>query len=376
MELPEAMVMEGLLRLPLKCLCRYMCVSKTWCSIISGINKLHIVHNLSIVISNFGCSTWSSLFQSRLGLTIPPPPPPPFIKQQLGGGEYDSAEIGFTQVINGLLCFYTPAPAGDLTLCNYYTFETRKLPLPRFYRWTHKSQFYLGFDPLTGSYKLLSLGCLRDHDVLIYREILTLGGVNDEEDITVGTWIKMCPVGFLPGIDVLSTPSVCINQFLYWLVECKDNTRKILAFNLTAHHLYDIPLPKHLTGFDQLTDLSTARIVNFNGCLAVGCLENARADAVTLNFWEWNSRRCWIQYSITLPEEIVSCNRESWCSVGNLPTGEILLTNPKANDDSDFTPYFILVITTLESFRGLWLASFHPVWLPLVKNLLYRYLVS
>nr|XP_016476912.1 PREDICTED: F-box/kelch-repeat protein At3g06240-like [Nicotiana tabacum] len=328
MELPEAVVMEVLLRLPLKCLCRCKCVSKTWCSIISEIKKLHCVRNLGIVISNFGCSTSSSFFQSRIGLNIPPPH---FIRQQLGGGEYESAEIGFTEVINGLFCFYTPAPAGDLTLCNYYTFETRKLPLPKFYRWTHKSQFYLGFDPLSGSYKLLSLGCLRDHDVVIYREILTLGGVNDDEDITIGSWIKMCPVDFLPVIDVLFTPSVCINQFLYWLVKSKDNTRKILAFNLTVHHFYDISLPKHLT------DLLTARIVNFRGSLAVGCLGNVTADAVThsrklrkLNLWELNGSRCWLKHSITLPGEMVRCNRESWCTVGNLPTDAGVSQRPGA----------------------------------------------
>ncbi|KAM3282835.1 hypothetical protein P3S67_026480 [Capsicum chacoense] len=355
MVLPEGVLMEILLRLPLKYLCLCKCVSKTWWSIISEIKKLHHARNLGIFISNFGCSSSSSLFQARLGLDNNKIP---LFKKLVGGSE--SAEIGFTQVINGLFCFYTQGVGGVLTLCNCYTCETRNIPLPRFSWWTHKIQFYLGFDLSGGNYKLLSLGSPRNHDLVMYQAILTLGGMNNH-NITIGSWIKMLPTdSLLTEIDVLCKPSLCINGILHWLVECKDNKRKILAFNLLRGCFYDIFLPAEIAA-------AAAKMVSFKGSstvesLAVGCLV-AGEDSVTssskLNIWELNKWRSWIKHSINLPEELVRCNREMWCSFGNFPTGEILLANPKANDDSDFFPIYSYDHST-QKFQRFVLGKFTP----------------
>ncbi|KAK6775298.1 hypothetical protein RDI58_026299 [Solanum bulbocastanum] len=335
MRIAEGSVIEILLRLPLKSLYVCKCVSKRWCSIISDIEKHHHARNLGIFISNFGCSSFNYLFQSRLTLHNNTSPPP-FIKQLVGSAD----EIGFTQVINGLFCMYTPAGrTGVLTLCNCYTSETRNIPLPRFSRWTRKIQFYFGFD-LWGNYKLLSLGFLSDH--VIYQEVLTLGGMNKLYDDIIPTcsWMNMFRPDFIPDSDVMCKPSFCINGILYWLIQFKDmNNRKILAFNLLRGRFYYISLPAQMV-------VAAAKMVNFKGRLTVGCLEaddsGSSCKSNILNLWGLNKRHRWNKHSINLPEELVRCNRNMWCSFGNLPTGEILLTNPKANDndDSSFIPIY------------------------------------
>ncbi|MCE0482393.1 hypothetical protein HAX54_041144 [Datura stramonium] len=261
MVLPEGMIIEILLRLPLT----------------------HL----------FRCNS-NSLFQGSVSITTMVIIRIPLLRRRLlsnSWGECESAEIRFTQVINGLFCIYTPA--GGRTLCNCYTSETRKIPLPKFLRQTNKIRFYLEFDPVGGNYKLLSLGCLSiNYDLVIYQEILTLGGINNHQ-VIIGSWIKMRPTDFLPDIDVMCKPSICINGILYWLLECMDNKQKILAFNFLLGCFYDVSLPAQIlvaADFDQLKDLSTTKIVNFMGSLAVGCLENVGADSVTssriLNLWE------------------------------------------------------------------------------------------
>ncbi|OIT06506.1 hypothetical protein A4A49_08315 [Nicotiana attenuata] len=277
--LPEEIVTEVLLWLPLKSLYRYKSVSKTWCSIISEHEfvKLHNGRNVGIVISNS-----SSFFQSRLSLTNIPPPPP-FIEQQFG-----TAEIGFTEVINGLFCFYTPT--GNLTLCNSYTFETMELPLPSFFRPNkYETQFRLGFDPFIGSYKLLCIGGLFDSDNVNLLEILTLGGVDMTKTKTkIKTinkkynWIKLPPThNFEVSMDLSCTPSVWINDSLYWLVECDDSKRKILAFNLRKLQFFTISLPAAAN--HQNLVVGDTRIVKLMGGLAVGCLITATTTTPELN---------------------------------------------------------------------------------------------
>ncbi|KAK4364309.1 hypothetical protein RND71_015667 [Anisodus tanguticus] len=230
MVLPEAMIIEVLLRFSLKYVLRCKCVSKTWCSLISSsdIMKLYYSRNLGIFISHYGCFK-----QTRLSLGGTPP----FTKQF-----DDEYEVKFTQV-----CFYTSA--GDLTLCNSYNFETMKLPLPSFYNRLRydRTQFYLGFDPFNGQYVLLA-----EMKYFNYHSI----------------WIRR------------HAPSIFIHdQFMYWLVELyKDNRREILVFNLAggiSTNFFSIPLPPH---FDQLS--TSATLVKFTGRLAVGC------RTTELNIWE------------------------------------------------------------------------------------------
>lgn len=67
-------------------------------------------------------------------------------------------------------------------------------------------------------------------------------------------------------------------------------------------------------------------------------------SAVTTEPWKLRELKLWeledgqsrrlIEHSITLPEELIRCNRKSWCSYDSLPIGEILLANSKANDDN------------------------------------------
>nr|XP_016454691.1 PREDICTED: beta-D-glucosyl crocetin beta-1,6-glucosyltransferase-like [Nicotiana tabacum] len=140
-------------------------------------------------------------------------------------------------------------------------------------------------------------------------------------------------------MDLSCTPSVWINDSLYWLVECDDSKLKILAFNLRKHHFFTISLPAAAN--HQNLAVEDTRIVKLRGGLAVGCLTAATITTQELNLWELKGSNCWINHSIILPEELqVSCHIERWCIIGNLPTGEIMLANPNNNDDSNFTPIY------------------------------------
>nr|XP_009775014.1 PREDICTED: uncharacterized protein LOC104224975 [Nicotiana sylvestris] len=120
-------------------------------------------------------------------------------------------------------------------------------------------------------------------------------------------------------MDLSCTPSVWINDSLYWLVECDDSKLKILAFNLRKHHFFTISLPAAAN--HQNLAVEDTRIVKLRGGLAVGCLTAATITTQELNLWELKGSNCWINHSIILPEELqVSCHIERWCIIGNLPT--------------------------------------------------------
>nr|XP_009791639.1 PREDICTED: putative F-box protein At4g38870 isoform X2 [Nicotiana sylvestris] len=325
--LPEAMVLEVLLWLPLKPLYQCKCVSKAWCSTISDpeFMKLHHVRNLGIVISTVSLgSLWSRLLQARLCLeekSIGWEGESPFIERI----DYECGEdkpIKFTQVINGLLCFCTPSLG--LSICNLYTGETIELPLPQFYCNNGSTRFHFGFDPISGSYKLLSLSYCNNRLPLVIAEILTIGA-----DMTNSSWNRVRSIQV--NLELLPPQSVCIDGILYWYVSTRF-LGKEMEVSISAFYLNEIKF-----GNIFLITVEPVRLMQFNGCLAVGCLDSDTTKPWKLRelkLWELKDVQCsrWINHSMTLPEELVRCNRESWCSFGNLPTGEILLANPKANN--------------------------------------------
>lgn len=90
----------------------------------------------------------------------------------------------------------------------------------------------------------------------------------------------------------------------------------------------------------------------------MGCFTAATTTTQELDLWELKGSNCWIKCSITLPEELqVRCNIESLSTIGNLPTGEILLTNPNPNpnindnDDSNFTSIYSYDHSTIKFQR-------------------------
>ncbi|OIT29154.1 hypothetical protein A4A49_17780 [Nicotiana attenuata] len=296
--------------------------------------KLHHVRNLSIVISIVSSDSFrSGLLQARLCLeekTIGWEGEPPFIERI----DYECGEdkpIKLTQVINGLLCFCTPSLG--LSLCNLYTGETIELPLPRFYCNNGSTRFHFGFDPISGSYKLLSLSYCNNRLPLVIAEILSIG-----VDMTNSSWNRMRNIQV--NLELLPPQSVCIDGILYWYVYTrflgKEMEVSISAFYLNENKFGNIFLPADFAA-TRLITVEPVRLMQFNGCLAVGCLDSATTrpwKLRELKLWELKDGQCsrWINHSITLPEELVRCNRESWCSFGNFPTGEILLANPKSND--------------------------------------------
>lgn len=83
-------------------------------------------------------------------------------------------------------------------------------------------------------------------------------------------------------------------------------------------HVHVYPLPDLTTS----TLMGICRITITDACT---CLSTDQP--VRLKLWDLEDGQSsrWIEHSITLPEELVRCNSESWCSFSYLPTGEMLL---------------------------------------------------
>ncbi|KAF7112325.1 hypothetical protein RHSIM_RhsimUnG0240800 [Rhododendron simsii] len=332
--LPHELVAEELLtRLPANSLMRFKCVSKLWRSTITDPSfcKAHRARSCSrrgllmvrpdinspvsglgfFLYANYGASVLESLHPFTVG----------------GGGglvkkkrnEVGVLELlhqfhvrgdGVTEVVNGLFCMYTDCRA---RLCNVSTGEIMELPSPPTKK--HKSfkhcRCHLGFDSARNQYKLLKVCSFQtiNHSVrcIAECEILTLG-----KD---AAWRSIQLVDGRMDTQRLQSVYIHAHGALYWW---NATGHGIIAFSFKDEiFLPLVPQPPILR--------FTGSLLQFGDYLAVATgLVDRKLQLWVLDKPLTLSVCPWTLHLIHIPYDFAD---HRCCLLGNLPTGEMLMTS-------------------------------------------------
>ncbi|CAI9092576.1 OLC1v1027860C1 [Oldenlandia corymbosa var. corymbosa] len=246
-----------------------------------------------------------------------------------------------TQIIDGLVCVYG---LKVLKIWNVHTGESMSLPEPSLpfdsdnQRCLFRRRFYLGYDPSAGVYKLLKLDIPRyscPHGVSA--EILTLGNSSSswrelQRGDVAGTDWPPAMVNLEPYF--IASNSNSSDGFIYWVGVTDHGSPRLLSFDLRQENFRWITLPDDLIIRDDETSklkFRDLKITQSMGYLALWFPPGAAEDDCFVLFISENKGISWSKHAVRLPRGLRDEPFQKFVKVvGNLPTGELLLLNPKA----------------------------------------------
>lgn len=341
--LPENFVNEIFKRLPAKALHRFMCVSKAWRSIIRNPLFLRAYlrqqrHGcLLIAITDERTYKRDLLFpEDPLGLSVYYSPliqaedrvrnPEPFLNLiQLPA--FDSCK-GVTKVVNGLVCAYG---SNGAMVCNICTRETVWLPEICGFPNSTYEDYYLGYHPDNGLYKLLKISKSNFEQEA---HVLTLGCDSSWRKLAIG----------LDGSDRFPAKSFLCNGVLYWALYGLVERLGLNSFDLKTEKFQFIGPPNEPI-FSHRDYRWT--LAQFRGQLAL--LLHRFSKLVpdegfvirTLDNFDDQGGSSWSKHVLPCPPGIQGAARLSMAPIGNLPTGQILLTDGRYwKDSNSFIPVY------------------------------------
>ena len=246
-DLPEEMIIETLLKLPVKSLLRFRCVCKSWCALFNNLNfiskYLNNDNNTRLIIhymekydgpDEFGYPLFlSSLFpdETLTNLSLQAIDNP--VHGELGG-PYD-----------GIFCIF--GNNNRITLWNRATKESRVLPkctisLPK-YTSTFSKCIGFGLDPMNTDYKLVLIFTLWNEKLDLLYEYSHVAVYS----LCTNSW-RYCDCFKSNHYYMDGTfDSVYLDGICYWLSEFRDNDHKvIISFDLGNEVFEEIQEPHTL----------------------------------------------------------------------------------------------------------------------------------
>ncbi|KFK34728.1 hypothetical protein AALP_AA5G184800 [Arabis alpina] len=191
-----------------------------------------------------------------------------------------------------------------------------------------KSRGFLGLDPVEKKFKVLAEAypfCSASH-----HEILTLGtGEISWKEKNIDC----------PSYEYSMCEGICINGFLYYLVEAFEHTPgNVVQFDLRSEEFRFVVA-------ECFSDLETTKLVNYKGKLGgINCSYGEAGGKYTLKLrlcvLEDVERHEWSTYVYTLPENDLIDDPSNVSIAGVIATGEIVLV-------MDYTckPYYVFIST-------------------------------
>ncbi|CAK8563510.1 unnamed protein product [Lathyrus sativus] len=305
---PQEMITEILLSLPVKSLIRFKCVSKQWFSLISDPNFAenhfqHTPHTRRIeFISNDLQQTTSIDFEERLDLENGSVKRCNFLDPQA------ESHIQIVSSCRGLLFFHH-----SLSFCilNPCTKVHRQIPLApgEFETKLELCYFYylygFGYDHLRDDYLVVSMSFTPAEEDLSRLEYFSLKD-NKWKEIE-NTFFHFTSDKIEPRVGSL------YNEAIHWLALHSDSLMEVIvAFHLTERKLFEMPYPN---GVEHKSDHCELWIYGeFLSLWATDC-ENSRIEIWLMK--EYNVHSSWIK-AIILPMEILTPHQFSpICSTKN-----------------------------------------------------------
>ncbi|KAL3523331.1 hypothetical protein ACH5RR_016165 [Cinchona calisaya] len=244
--IPLDPMVQVLARIP--ALMRFMCVCKSWYSIIRDpqFAELHRTYSQTRSNGNYLTDIWYCYWKKHLRIYCVDHAEGPTVDQQhpieLDLGDVISA----TRPLDGLVCVYSHHPSCRAFVLNISTRQVVSLPVTCFPVYV-SCVYSLGFDPLTNDYKVLNIVHVKSNDGLIQRtgEIYTLGTASRRK-------LKNLP----PGDLTCTSPSnesehlLAIGGQLAILQIC--NQRKIISIWILEDHKNQVLVKEKIDFPDDL----------------------------------------------------------------------------------------------------------------------------
>ncbi|KAF5441919.1 hypothetical protein F2P56_037129 [Juglans regia] len=233
LHLPENVVVEILLRLPVKSLVRFRCVSKRWCSLISdprfsksqfrraSVRSQRLLISSRSGIRSLDCEAPFEDSSTPSVLVVP------FQKR----GRY----VSIIGSCNGLVCVSLYSHR-DYYIWNPSTGNYRKLPDPGISLPGRKYWHGFGYDPSTDDYKLL---------VANFRMPPSRESEGKVFSFKRNSWKRILRGLEDPGYTEDSAGILC-NGSLHWYLQlCREplSGQKIHGFDLAEEKFHEIPMP-------------------------------------------------------------------------------------------------------------------------------------
>ncbi|XP_074341110.1 F-box protein CPR1-like isoform X1 [Apium graveolens] len=271
--LPQELLLEVLLRVPVKPLLRFRCVSKPWCSLIDN-----TCFGLKHLEKSIECNPDSGIIVREISKSGKG-------KQYLvdvdSEDEFTAAEIGdslktdlsgtsYVGTCNGLVCLWkrNDQTEDDIFLWNPATRKIRKLPrannIPIPFMLIGSCVVGFGYDHVNDDYKVM-----RTYDSQIYNILVSVYSLKSN------TWTRADTIS--NEIRIWGDFGVFANGSLYWLTD--DNN--IFAFDLGVHRHRELSYP---AGMDRTGKIAIG-LFALKRCL---CLINNYPRSRT-DFWLMNS---------------------------------------------------------------------------------------
>ncbi|KAE7995653.1 hypothetical protein FH972_000427 [Carpinus fangiana] len=269
-DLPEDLVAQILVWLPVVSLLRCKCVSKSWYALIThqSFVRKHLLHNKNssntlLLLNMFNITTLNFVFSTlsyetfQLSLTQPAHP--------WGFGNIKKGNIRVVGSCNGLVCLH--AMSSFVVIWNPATRETKVVPesnLPRHLPAGYKiiiDNIQFGFDAKTNDYKIINL--LTPFDVDVAAKSFRRGGIIQSEvySLSADSWRKgdnpLCCTGEL-NIGGLNT---YINGMASW--SASVGWEGMVLYDSSTKEMTNLPIDGETFLMELVTYMET--LVSVNG---------------------------------------------------------------------------------------------------------------
>ncbi|XP_059439803.1 F-box/kelch-repeat protein At3g23880-like [Corylus avellana] len=255
-ELPEDLVTQILLWLPVVSLLRFKCVCKSWYALITHQNFLrkHLLHNKNsnthLLLKTFN-ETMEDYFVStisyeELQISLTQPLPPPFF----GNGEKFC--ISVVGSCNGLVCLHAYDTL-NVVIWNPTTRETKVVPesnLPIFAPAGYCTRIQgmgFGFDAKTNDYKIISFVSMYEpnFDDYFIKDVKEIIYQKEVYSLSTDSWRKVDgPQCFIPDFSSMTYTTGMGS----WLAYVEDPKLFVLSFDMSDEVFLETPLPDNVNG--------------------------------------------------------------------------------------------------------------------------------
>lgn len=294
--IPDDLVLQILIRLPVKSLLRFRSVCKSWKFMVSDpwFVDAHRSRSATTLLISFPEIRRFNFFCVKDGEVSELSQPP---------------LCNISQSINGLICIYEQYEACSrkqlfrVILCNPSTREVVTLPPTSFPSPNYIQQYIsLGYDPSTGTYKILR-GWLEIYGAANY-EIFTLGSSHAWRIIKDGPY------------DPLESKEICVSGTIYWAPQAR-NGNSVTAFDVGEEKFRSVAVPPEAPLWDELN----TSIIQIDGRMAIVDYQDVgRRISTVMVIWKledsvkgvWSQKRilvpeCWVERILTSPRAPPFC---------------------------------------------------------------------
>lgn len=300
--LPHDLIVEILSRLPVKVLCKFRCVSKSWHGLLT--------RDKEFVARHIECSKHMPLLLIRRYLSdaIEEPNNSKTTIELTSLDMQGDVTDRFQKVIDGPV--HTFISCGPLSaLCCMYSLYVCNPSIREIVRVPYRSNSRLsnigfGYLPISNEYKIVHL----DHHSYGGKGKMgcEIFSFRSGEDVTSGSWRQ---IGDCPSSAWTSEYPVCVNGVIYWSLSSGWNDRSILSLDLKKEEFASISYP--------IRDSKKYSFLEYIGLMGGLCVVGFSEETSKMDIWMLKNRtKIWaMEYSINLspmcPKLLISTDDHS-----------------------------------------------------------------